>query len=1146
MSLPFANYVKAHHISRAALCVGTLVAAIVFFVLGAGIRLLVGPVSLGPLQSTLAGAIQGALPGINLTYDTAAIEWSRDEGRINLVVLGARVLEDGRVVAQAPKADIDLAAAPFLKGEFVVKRITLVGVQLNLVHMKDGGLRLGREGDKPNDLLARINDLLKANGSTTTSLQSFAVRNANIAVFDEITGLDVIAPRASLALTARKGGALGAAFDADVTLAGQSAPRPVPAHVKVDLNLPSGKGPFTGDATITRLDLRNLGAQAPMFASLRNIALLVDLSTRFTVAEGGHITRTDFDLTADGEMPFHALTSKALHVRNISLTGSYDGIGNHITVNEAAIDAKEALLKLKGGGDLHYDAQGGLQDFSGQLESGRIALDMPGVFLQPVDFQSFAFKGSWQAAPRRIAIEKFALLGPSFNLDVKGNVGLGQAGQSPGLEINGVLKAMPVRTLMRYWPLQAAPGARTWINANIFAGALGPLVFETHFTPGMMDLAVLPEEAMKLSFGISDVEGNYISGLTHLTGVSGTATMLGDSFSADFDGGRIGAITVKSGHAVIPALHLNGTVGVFTAHAEGTMGDIMRLIDMKPLNYPTRFGIDPNQTKGQGAVDMEFHVPMLADLPVDDVGISVKAAVNDFAITLGQSTRLTNGTVNFIIDNDHLGATGMLTLADSRLTMDWLEDFKTTAPITTRINVKTQLTDAARATLNIGLATILTGPIGVNADIQGHRGALRVIDANVDLAPAQIAIPIINLGKATGVAAGGHITVNFGANDTVHDEVIRLTGPNLTANGTAQFDANGGLTVLNLPSVKMGALNDLSVTLVRTASGDDYTLRGRSLDGSMVGRNGTTTQGGSDAPPTAQADPMSGPFHISAHLDRLGMRDGVAIAPFNMELSGIGIRPGALTLSGGLSKTAQLSAAIEAVPTGRKLTINAGDAGLLLRGLFAFESMRGGKLRLATTLPGRAVDADVVGAAADFTGTLDIDDFTMLHQALLTRLFSAGSLTGMGDLMGGDGISIENLNVPFSSKNNVISVMNARATGRAICASSDGYLDRPRGTLALKGSLVPACGVNSVLSNIPLLGDLLASKKGEGVLSATYSATGNMEQPTISTNPFSMLAPGILRRIFEGHVPTGKDAPSNAPPTAQSNAAGPAANPAAN
>ena len=144
-----------------------LAAAIVFFVLGAGIRLLMGPVSLGPIKGTLAGAIHDALPGIALDYDQAAIEWSRDQGRVNLVVLGARMFDErGRIVAQAPKADIDLAAAPFLQGKFIVKRITLVGVQLTLVHMKEGGIRLGVEGDKGgDDILARISDVIDANGS---------------------------------------------------------------------------------------------------------------------------------------------------------------------------------------------------------------------------------------------------------------------------------------------------------------------------------------------------------------------------------------------------------------------------------------------------------------------------------------------------------------------------------------------------------------------------------------------------------------------------------------------------------------------------------------------------------------------------------------------------------------------------------------------------------------------------------------------------------------------------------------------------------------------------------------------------------------------------------------------------------------------
>ena len=172
MNLPFARFIKAHHISRAALTAGILVAAIVFFVVGVGLRLLWGPVSLGPLKGTLAGAIHDALPGIALDYDQAAIEWSRDEGRVNLVVLGARMYDSsGRIVAQAPKADIDLAAAPFLSGRIVVRRIALVGVQLTLVHTKDGGIRLGLQQDRNSeDLIRRLGDVIEARGGTGSSL----------------------------------------------------------------------------------------------------------------------------------------------------------------------------------------------------------------------------------------------------------------------------------------------------------------------------------------------------------------------------------------------------------------------------------------------------------------------------------------------------------------------------------------------------------------------------------------------------------------------------------------------------------------------------------------------------------------------------------------------------------------------------------------------------------------------------------------------------------------------------------------------------------------------------------------------------------------------------------------------------------------
>ena len=65
------------------------------------------------------------------------------------------------------------------------------------------------------------------------------------------------------------------------------------------------------------------------------------------------------------------------------------------------------------------------------------------------------------------------------------------------------------------------------------------------------------------------------------------------------------------------------------------------------------------------------------------------------------------------------------------------------------------------------------------------------------------------------------------------------------------------------------------------------------------------------------------------------------------------------------------------------MTLTAGDAGLLARGLFAFESMRGGKLTATVNLPGQAVrSASIANAPPDFTGTLTVKDFKMVNQPL--------------------------------------------------------------------------------------------------------------------------------------------------------------------
>ena len=57
--------------------------------------------------------------------------------------------------------------------------------------------------------------------------------------------------------------------------------------------------------------------------------------------------------------------------------------------------------------------------------------------------------------------------------------------------------------------------------------------------------------------------------------------------------------------------------------------------------------------------------------------------------------------------------------------------------------------------------------------------------------------------------------------------------------------------------------------------------------------------------------------------------------------------------------------------------------------------------------------------------------------------------------------------------------------------------------------------MNSMLGGVPIIGDRIVGRDGEGIFSITYSVAGTLEKAQVAVNPLSAVTPGILRRIFE-------------------------------
>jgi hypothetical protein len=307
-------------------------------------------------------------------------------------------------------------------------------------------------------------------------------------------------------------------------------------------------------------------------------------------------------------------------------------------------------------------------------------------------------------------------------------------------------------------------------------------------------------------------------------------------------------------------------------------------------------------------------------------------------------------------------------------------------------------------------------------------------------------------------------------------------------------------------------------------------IQGQSLDvRHFTGLDRAPAEAAGDHEDSSVQEPVS----VTAQVQRLVISQRATLRDVAMSIAlGAGNRLNALDLQGSGPAGEKLSGHMSMIKGIRTLDVESGTAGSLIDSVLNFPSIRGGKLAAKVTFPERNAAARGKLAAPDYEGTVNLSDVILTDQPFLSRLFAAGSLDGPLRLLQGQGISLTKVAIPFSSTGRVITIAEGRASGDAIGGTFGGSYNRDSKKVDISGTLVPIFGLNSVLGQIPVLGDLLVSKKGEGIVGLTYEMKGAIAEPSINVNPLSLLTPGILRRIFEFNT-SGSAEVSSAPAVKQ-------------
>jgi uncharacterized protein YhdP len=154
-------------------------------------------------------------------------------------------------------------------------------------------------------------------------------------------------------------------------------------------------------------------------------------------------------------------------------------------------------------------------------------------------------------------------------------------------------------------------------------------------------------------------------------------------------------------------------------------------------------------------------------------------------------------------------------------------------------------------------------------------------------------------------------------------------------------------------------------------------------------------------------------------------------------------------------------------------------------------------------------------AAQPYHGLIKVGDYHVRNAPVLARLLTVAALTGILDVLQGEGVGFSSLEAPFTMTDGLVEVKDARAWGTALGITAKGQIDLDSSRMALEGTVVPAYALNSVLGKIPVLGWLITGgEKGGGILAFNYSMKGPTDDPSVTVNPLSVLTPGFLRNLF--------------------------------
>ena len=792
----------------------------------------------------------------------------------------------------------------------------------------------------------------------------------------------------------------------------------------------------------------------------------------------------------------------------LSLVATSDGGPVRLARKTMIFDGLSARATLLGGtlslSDL--DLQFGLNRLGGQgnlwFDEGTVGyeIDFRDVVLNPADvayeplYPGGKVVGTFDLATKLLTIGTARLETDEQVIDAAGHVRF--VGRSPEIALDFHSNSMKLLDLPTLWPSWIGAEGRDWMIRNVRDGVAEDAQLAVRIASDRLHEAAgrrlrLEPNELRVSAELEGASSSLFGDLPTLKEARGEFAMAGRRMEIALEGGTLpladgAAVAIGPSWLTVPDLAEPDLPVGFDIGFSGGAEAVAALADREPFKAMRRAKLDPAALSGRTSGRVKGDVALRnieqrdwsATIGLDRVSVARPIEGREFADVTGV---LTINETRAVLEAD-----GMLDGVRAHFS---LNEPLVPAPSEERQRgIELTLDREAMDRFVPGLSDYVGGAVVVRAR-QTDEGF--AVDA--DLSDAAIDLPWIGWRKGRGVAGRATFDVSGGSAPSVSNLV--LSGDGFGARGDVRFDAKG-LASLTLREVRLAPGDSFSVALERRGSIFGIDVNGERADLRSLIRK-------LDPRHSEHRSGKTIDFEVSVRLNTAVGFNEVSLNDVALNYASKDGALAALTLRAGFMNGARLAVDGSGSNGSEDVFVTSGDLGRTLRFLDLYTKMRGGTVTANALKNGGIWRGFVDGSDIELVGESKLDILAKRARRERGRTLDVGQ------------VRFSRAFADFAYGAGQLEVSEAILRGPEIGAALDGVVIDANKTMNLRGTFLPAYGLNRVFSEVPVVGALLGNGKDKGLFGLTFRLSGPALRPTIEVNPLSLMAPGVFRNVFE-------------------------------